>query len=825
MDDQNATREALLAEIQRLRAHVAHVERRRDSLKSSDALDEECDEALRQSEALLSQAEELANLGSWEIHLDTDQVRWSAQLSRIHGLRPEDLGGPVHLMFFHLIHPDDRDRIIAGWEWLLRERQDPAPQEYRIVRPDGSVRFLYSQGRLVRDATGRPVKFIGTSQDITERKHAEATLRDSEERFRSLFDQLEIGVLMMGPRTEILMANPAAPRLLGLTMNQLLGKTALDPYWDAIREDGSVLPNTEFPVPQAIALRRQVRNFVMGVRRDDSCDRVWLLVNAGPQFADDGSVKRVLCTFADITERKRVEEALRESEERFREMAETIRDAFWITDPTARKVFYVSPAYEEIWGRSCASVQANGLSWLDAIHADDSGRVQESLRQREQSGTSDVEYRVIRPDGTIRYVHDRSFAVLDQSQSVCRIVGVATDVTARKQAEEERRQLELQVQHAQKLESLGILAGGIAHDFNNLLTAVLGYADLALQEVAAGSSVGQLIGQVENVARHAAELTQQLLAYSGKGKFVIQTVDLSTLVREMARLLRTVISKQAELQLELADGLPAIEVDVTQLRQVIMNLITNASEAYGRASGTILVRTELRAVERPAVISPYVDNRLPGGRYVCLTVTDSGCGMSEATLARIFDPFFSTKFTGRGLGLAAALGIVRGHRGFLNVSSAPGKGSTFEVYFPGTGHASDTSAEQHQDDTLSWQGSGKVLIIEDEPSIMSLLQQMLSGLGFQPVSASNGRDGLEAFQHHAGDFPVVLLDLMIPGISGVEALRKLREVRSDVRVILMSAHTEQEAVHQLSGEAVTAFLPKPFLRAELIAALRAACGC
>jgi PAS domain S-box-containing protein len=385
---------------------------------------------------------------------------------------------------------------------------------------------------------------------------------------------------------------------------------------------------------------------------------------------------------------------------------------------------------------------------------------------------------------------------------------------------------EAQSLHVQKLESIGVLAGGIAHDFNNLLHVVLGNADIALSRLPARSPAREPLEEVVRATIRAADLTRQMLAYSGKGAFVVRHLDLSSEVREMATLLRTAISKQASLVWELASNLPAVNADPTQIRQIVMNLITNASDALRDASGNITLRTGV--VRREELNDPRfggpVDQEAtrPGDELlVYLEISDTGAGMMPDTLQRIFDPFFSTKFAGRGLGLAAVMGIVQSHQGLIRIRTEPGEGTSFRVLFPAVAGPARKS-EKPSSARSDWQGAGTVLVVDDEEGVREVAERMLQEIGFDTLSASDGREALELMQRIGDRVIAVLLDLSMPHVGGQETLRQLRAQRPQLPIIMMSGYTEQAVAPQVnaSGPPITVFLQKPFLAEDLIGVLR-----
>ncbi|RUQ31308.1 MAG: response regulator [Candidatus Competibacteraceae bacterium] len=396
-----------------------------------------------------------------------------------------------------------------------------------------------------------------------------------------------------------------------------------------------------------------------------------------------------------------------------------------------------------------------------------------------------------------------------------------TDITERKWAEEKRLQMERQMQQTQKLESLGVLAGGIAHDFNNLLTIILGNASLALDEMPSLSPARDSLKAIEATSLRAAELCRQMLAYSGKGRFVIENIRMNDLIGEMISLLKASISKKAILNLNLKEPLPPLRGDPSQIRQVLMNLVFNASEAIGEHGGVITISTGMMECSNEDISEIYLDDNLTEGLYVWLEVSDTGCGMDHETQRRIFEPFFTTKFTGRGLGLSAVLGIVRGHKGALKVYSEPGRGTTFKVLFPAAESdrplvPQSSSNTQHSD----WKGAGTVLLVDDEESVRNLGNRMLERLGFKVLIAVDGQQALETFRELHNEIVLVILDLTMPYMDGEETFRELRRIDQKVRVIMSSGYTESEITPRFAGKRLSGFLQKPYTLDTLTQRLR-----
>jgi PAS domain S-box-containing protein len=518
----------------------------------------------------------------------------------------------------------------------------------------------------------------------------------------------------------------------------------------------------------------------------------------------------------DLTERARAEEALRRSERFARRLVESIPHAAFVFDLRTRRVEYASERAEAVLGWTPAALTALGPRGLDRIvHVEDRPKVADLLGRWDAAGDDDgvgADLRVRDRAGSWRWI--RAYAkVFSRTPDgrVRQLVGTCEDVTRARREEEDRRALEQRVRVAQKAESLGLLAGGIAHDFNNLLTSVLGNAGLAALHLDAASLALPFVRQIETAARRAADLTTQLLGYAGKGQLVVRRLDLARLVEEMTGLLETVVSKDVRVVSRHGRGV-AVEGDPTQLRQVAMNLITNASDACLGRPGEIAVTTGVVDLDAGSALGVGAEEPLPAGRYVFLEVTDTGCGMDAETLPRIFDPFFSTKRTGRGLGLAAVLGIVRGHRGAIRVTSEPGHGSSFQVLLP----ACDAPEPDAPAGVETWRPGGTVLLVDDEEDVRRAAAAMLESLGFEVLEAEDGVSALQAFRRHADRVDLVLLDLTMPRLDGARTLRRMRALRPDVRVVVSSGYAEDDVRERFArGEPPAGYLRKPYGLDEL----------
>ena len=505
--------------------------------------------------------------------------------------------------------------------------------------------------------------------------------------------------------------------------------------------------------------------------------------------------------------RERADEAVRSAEamqEAMKNMREQTRlldlahDAIFSLDPGGNILFWNRGAEQMYrWTRE----EAMGKNVHDLLQTEFSIPLVEIQQHIHSKGHWEGELNHKRKDGRILRVASRWASSGTPGGKESGFLEINTDIT-------ERHRMEEKLQHTAKLESLGILAGGVAHDFNNLLTGILGNASLALSSFSPHHPDRILIEEVVKAAERASDLTRQLLAYAGKGRFVMRTVNLSDLVREISGLVQTSVPKNAQLRLQLQDDLPGIDADPGQVQQIIMNLVINGAEAIGPEGGTVLVQTGTQDVDEQyiATFSP-ADETLQPGRYVSLQVHDTGAGMSEETQRKMFDPFFSTKFAGRGLGLSAVLGIVQSHRGALKVYSEPGRGTTFRVIFPVSRYPVQP---RHVPDVEPLRGIGTVLVVDDEAIVRDAARITLERYGYEALAAPDGMTAVEEYRKHREKIDLVLLDLTMPLMSGEETLQQIRFINPEVRVLLTSGYNEAEAVQRFSGKGLAGFIQKPY---------------
>jgi two-component system, cell cycle sensor histidine kinase and response regulator CckA len=651
-------------------------------------------------------------------------------------------------------------------------------------------------------------KFIqGIFRDITERNKAEEALRDSQQMLRLILDTIPVRVFWKDRNSVYLggnrlfavdggFADPEA--IIGMNDFQLGWAEQAERYRaddKHIIETGKSKLHYEEPqtTPQG--------------------DLIWLRTSKIPLRDSRGDIVGVLGTYEDITDWKKVETFLRENEEQLARIVEICPVGIMILDKMGQLTL-VNSATEKILGmtrenligRTYASLQRT-ITGIDGEPLSNED-LPSALVMRNKKSVFGIEVALINAKSQQVFLSVNASPLHDKEGNIQGVVLALSDITERMKAEEDRRYLERQILHAQKLESLGILAGGIAHDFNNFLMAILGNAELASAGLDPESPAYSGLQEIEKTSRRAAELCRHMLAYSGKGHFVIEPINLSHLIQDMVQMFKVSISKKVVLKYALATDLPAIEADASQMRQVIMNLLVNASEAIGDQNGTITITTGNMQCNAAYLADGSLEDSPAEGLYVYLDIEDSGCGMDAATLSKIFDPFFTTKFLGRGLGLAAVMGIVRGHKGIIKVHSEPDHGTSFRVLLP----ASDkmVSEEETVATIQLFRGSGVILLVDDEESLRVLGKSMLEYLGFTTLVAENGTEALNIFRERSREISVVLMDLTMPQMDGEETFREMKRLQPDVRVLLASGYGESEIVKRFAGKGLAGFIQKPY---------------
>ncbi len=609
--------------------------------------------------------------------------------------------------------------------------------------------------------------------------------------------------------------NETGAAFLGLTPEEIVGQTNRDIIGD-----------------QAATIESYVQAAFSGKEKVFTVHEIplptgtrWFDTIYTPVLNEKQEIIRVVGVCRDVTDNQmRVEqlenvvqertEGLRQSEALYRNLIETTAAVAWEFDLSSRRFSFMSPQVVALSGFS-PDDWVDFDFWAERIYPEDRDRaVSYCKAETAKEADHTVEYRMVDADGKIIWVRD-CISFINEKGKPKALRGFFLDISDQKLAEQERRKLETQIQQAQKLESLGVLAGGIAHDFNNILMGILGNADLALKDMSSGTKTHSQISGILAAGRRASELTNQMLAYSGKGSFIVEPVDMSAIISDMSSLLESSVTGRNILHFKLGSDLPAVDADATQLRQIALNLVINAAEATGDKGGIVTIETRVEQYDGDGADSyPANSSLLFGEPCVVLEVSDTGCGMDTETKSKIFDPFYTTKFTGRGLGLAAVLGIIRGHSGNILVKSKSGEGSTFTLRFPITSHAI-TSAEDAQKEQKVTMGTGTILVVDDEKDVLSVTGRYLERLGYSALTAEDGVQALKVFKEHEDEIVCVLLDMTMPNMDGLETFAELRKIKSDLQVILSSGYAELGLEARLEGIGLSGFLQKPYEMASL----------
>jgi PAS domain S-box-containing protein len=687
----------------------------------------------------------------------------------------------------------------------------PAPQvlasqtsvEWEQTIPDGRTFQIYKYP--FRDVDGTPC-ILSLGLDITSRKQAELALRKQAE----LLDLAHDAIIVRDLNSRVTFWSRGAEETYGWTREQAQGQIS------------HVLLQTKFPVSEATVEREVLQQGkwfgeLLPTRADGKVIVVasrWAL-----QRDDAGRPVAILEIDRDITERQQAELALRESEEKFRQLAENIDDVFWLGSGDWRQTHYISPAYERVWGRSCASLYEEPSAWFEGVAPDDRSKVRLALKSRADGDFFTApfpEYRIMRPDGTVRWISARFFPIRDEAGNLIRIAGIATDITARKEMEAVLRWREEHLRQTAKMEAVGQLAGGVAHDFNNLLTVISGYGELLLADLKETDPSRQQVQAILKAAEQASAVTRQLLAFSRKEMLQPQILELNGIISGLVEMFSRLIDENIVINLKLEPELGAVKADPGHIEQVVMNLALNALDAMPEG-GTLGIET---ANVQVAASDARRHPEITPGSYVVVTVQDTGIGMKREVLSRIFEPFFTTKERGKGtgLGLSMAYGIIRQSGGHILVESTPGRGSRFRIYLPCVGKGQETalSTPAH----IEAQGTATILLVEDEIDVRQVVHRMLALKGYMVLTASDGQAALKIGQTHPGPIHLLLTDVAMPGMGGRDLAVQLASAHPEMKVLFMSGHTEDGVVRRGAQESALNFIQKPFRTEQLLQKVR-----
>ncbi|MDB6053291.1 MAG: sensor hybrid histidine kinase [Verrucomicrobiales bacterium] len=803
-------------------------------------------------------ATEAASIGVWDWDIKSDTWYASPTYFSMLGYKPDD-GFLDRTFWLNRLHPDDHAMVGEKIKSILSGSNAPYEYEARMLHADGTYHWISVIGTVLSaDEKGKARRLLGVRMDVTARKSAEHRIRQLNRVYAMLtainqaiirepndkdllaatckiavetgrFEMSWIG-LTDGRfnHLEIVAHAGATESTLELLRGLLIGKD-IDCAFSlhALRTGQHGICNDIAKDPLTAgwrdeALRRNYRSMAsLPLKSGERVIGTFNLYANEPDFFDEDEMHLLDQLATDIAfalefherevGRRAVEQALRDTEARFRQLAENIQEVFWITDPAKNQMIYISPAYEKIWGRPCAGLYAEPRNWLQAIHEEDRARIVAAAETKQLRGDYSETYRIVRPDGSIRWIHDRAFPVKGSSGEVLRIVGTAEDIT-------QRRLLEDQLRQSQKMEAIGQLAGGVAHDFNNILAAIMMQAELAVIETNPSAATKEFLDDIKAATERAANLTRQLLAFSRRQVMRTRQLDLNEIVASLTKMLQRILGEDIRLQLNLHPSSLLTRADAGMLDQVILNLVVNARDAMPGGGHLYIETTQKTFTPEEVILIPDASV----GRHVCLRVTDTGTGIPAEYMSHIFEPFFTTKESGKGtgLGLATVFGIVKQHGGALAVESTAGKGTTFEIFLPASNEIVNPP-EKISSRSKPKGGNETILLVEDETSVRTLTRAVLEWVGYNVLEASDGVEALKIYNANSEKIRLLLTDIVMPeGVSGRELAAQLRIKNAQLRVVFTSGYSADIAGRELSLQEGQNFIQKPASPQHLLETVR-----
>jgi PAS domain S-box-containing protein len=716
-------------------------------------------------------------------------------LAHMYGLEPADMIGRPSIDFA----PNYGERVVL---LLENENNQVTNEATEDVDKDGNVLcLLESYHGIIKD--GFLTEIWGAQRDVTERRMAVNAMRESDEKF-IMFAENAPGFVCIydcdkdGNRENVYLS-PGIDKLLDKTTAKIVNND-INNYMQLIHQEDQ--EGFQIAADQSEATNKLL-DFEYRVKIGPDTYR-WARSIAKCVHKSDEKT-RWHCQIFDVTERRKFEEVLAEEQNRAKNIIEGTNAGTWDWNVQTGEVI-LNERWAEIIGRSLSELGPTTIkTWAKYLHSEDrsNARSQLDLHFSGENDYYDVQFRQPHKDGHWVWVNARGKVVeWSNDGKPLRMSGTHIDITKSKE-------LEKRISKIEKMESLGILAGGIAHDFNNLLQGVIGGAELALMYLEPPSPVYENIQTIISSANKATDLSKQMLAYSGKGKFNIQNVDLQKITDAIVDQLNKSLSKNLVLKSKVSNDVPAIRGDISQVSQSIKNLVINASEAIGDNSGDINILVGTKICDNFYLNEIEMEENLIEGEYVFIEVSDTGCGMNRETISKLFDPFFTTKFTGRGLGLSAVQGTMRGHKGAIHVDSQFGKGSTFTLLFP-IHKESEKKIEQEIVADNTFVPTGKVLLVDDDEIPRVIGKRMLEKIGFEVLTANNGVEALPIYKENIDQISLVILDLTMPEMNGEETFVELNKINKDVKVIVSSGYDEHEVANRFVGKSVVGFCQKPY---------------
>ena len=706
----------------------------------------------------------------------------------------------------NMLAPEDGHRALENIDKVLRGKWLGGTEYTALTKEGNTFPVMIHTAPIISE--DRTVGLRGVITDLTNLKETEETLRRSEERYRNLYNNAQVGIFRTGiTGGKVLEANHRAAQICGYdNLDEFISEYLFSEHY--------VDPGTRERMLSEIQEKGEISNFEARFFRKDG-STIWGRYSARI-YPEAGYLEGVV---TDVTEEKESIRALQESEKKYRLLAENVTDVIWVSDMNF-ELTYVSPSVTKMNGYSVEEAMSIILEKMYTseslevlLKAFDDEIATEKTDEKDLSRSRTLELEGICKDGSTIWTEAKMTFLHDQDGQPVGILGVSRDISDRKRMEEEKAELEAQLQHVQKMEALGALAGGIAHDFNNLLMAIQGNASLMLLKKDPGDPDYRRLKNIEQYIQNSTELTKQLLGFARGGKYEVRPTDLNGLIRKNLEMFgRT--KKEISIHTKYQEGISSVEIDRGQIEQVLMNLYINAWQAMP-GGGKLFLETENLELDRNFV-KPY---GLNPGKYVKIAIADTGVGMDNKTRERIFDPFFTTKEMGRGigLGLASAYGIIKNHGGIIDVSSRKGEGSTFSIYLPAS-EKEVPREEKLPEEVLT--GEETILLVDDEEMIIDAGKEMLEEIGYTVLTATSGQQAIDAYRERKSEIHMVILDMIMPEMGGGETYDKLREVDPEIRVLLSSGYSVDGEATEILERGCNGFIQKPFDMKEIFRKIR-----
>ena len=765
----------------------------------------QAEEALRQSEERYRTILENIEDGYYETDLRGNLTFCNDSLCRIPGYSREELLGMNYRQY---IHSENSEEVFTTFNRVYKTGAPAKGFSWPILRKDGSKRYIETSVSLKKDASGRPIGFFGINRDITERKQMETELI----RARNFIENVEDGCIEFDLQGNVTFCNSAFLKMTGYSLEEYNALT----HWgrQPSREEGKRIYNAYNEIYRTGISVRSVEHEIL---HKDGSVRIWdvsisLIRDKSGNPVGFRSIGR------DVTQRKRMEETLRRSEERYRTILDEMADGYFEVDLAGNYTF-VNDANCRLLGYP--REELIGTSFRRQVMEEDIPVLFQVFNSIYKTGNPvrGFAYRAVHKDGTTGIGEIAAFPMRDEQRAIVGFRGIAQNITDRKRAEEEKTKLQEQLLQAQKMESVGRLAGGVAHDFNNMLNVILGRTEMAMQQAGPNAPINNHLLEIRKAAERSANMTRQLLAFARKQTVSPKVLDLNETVEAMLRMLRQLMGEDIQLAWLPGPNLWPVKIDPSQVDQILANLCVNARDAI-TGVGRVTIATE-----NVNFAEDYGSSHMEciPGDYAMLAVSDNGCGMSREILDKLFEPYFTTKGVGKGtgLGLATIYGIIKQNNGFINVYSELGQGTTFKIYLQR--HAAGTDqAEEEDHQEYNYEGSETVLIVEDEPSILSLCRIMLESYGYRVLTAGTPGEALHLAGEHTGKINLLITDVIMPEMNGRDLAMKLLTLYPDIKRLFMSGYPANVIAHHGVLDEGVYFIQKPFSGKNLAEKVRAA---